>query len=224
MVPSENYPGRQSRAAYRGKRRHLTTVLIHATALAAVLAVSPKSGAEAAESATSSAAGGTEHPGFSISSREDKLLFFPCGDCHEYLDPDPAIRELDVDPGHPEKLEHGAGEVWCNSCHGPWPYSELHTLLGEPVGYNDSYRVCGGCHSHRLRDWKYGAHGKRVGNWRGERLIYGCPECHNPHRPGIAPRAPLEPPPMRAGLERTDGHAEKQPPVWESHLSEQNND
>lgn len=148
--------------------------------------------------------------------RQDKLFFYPCSDCHEYLEPDTSIRQLDADPDHPEALEHGAGELWCTSCHAQWPYETLHTLLGEPVGYDASYRVCGGCHSHKLRDWKHGAHGKRVANWRGERLLYGCPECHNPHRPAIPPRAPQDPPPVRAGLERVDGHLPKPTPIWES--------
>ena len=155
------------------------------------------------------------YPEFSVIPRQGELVFYPCADCHEFLDPNLEIRELDPDPGHPAALEHGEGEVWCTSCHIQSPYDSLHTLLGEPVGFNESYRVSGGCHSHKLKDWTYGAHGKRVDNWRGERLLNGCPECHNPHSPAIKPRAPQPPPPVRAGLERVDGHEVKEPPIWE---------
>ena len=164
--------------------------------------------------AAAEAAAGESPSAFSVIPRQEKLFFYPCADCHEFLEPNTDIRELDPDPDHPAQLQHGGGEVWCTSCHSQSPYETLHTLLGEPVSYDESYRVCGGCHSHKLRDWTHGAHGKRVDNWRGERLIYGCPECHNPHSPQIAPRAPLAPPPVRAGLQRVDGHAEKEPPIW----------
>lgn len=151
---------------------------------------------------------------FTVMPREDKLFFYPCSDCHEFMDPNKEIRVLDPDADHPRELAHGAGRIWCLSCHGPWPYNQLNTLLGEPVEYNESYLICGGCHSHKLRDWRHGAHGKRVANWQGERLLYGCPECHNPHQPQIAPRPPIAMPPVRAGLERIDGEPEQARPMW----------
>lgn len=159
-------------------------------------------------------------PEYVVIARQEKISFFPCGKCHKRLKPNTDIRQLRTGRRHPKNVEHGAGEVWCTSCHAQSPYEMLHTLLGEPVSYDESYRVCGGCHSHKLRDWKYGAHGKRVSNWRGERLLYGCPECHNPHRPAIAPRPPMAPPPVRAGLERVNGHLPKPTPVWESGTQE----
>jgi hypothetical protein len=182
--------------------------------LLAVLAL-PATFARGEEPIGDTSAGEPRYIPFTVMTRQDKLFFFPCGDCHEFLDPNPEIRELDPDPDHPAILDHGNGEVWCTSCHSQSPYETLHTLLGEPVGYDESHRVCGGCHSHKLRDWRYGAHGKRVANWQGERQLYGCPECHNPHAPAIAPRPPLAPPPVRARLERIDGHSERQPPRWE---------
>lgn len=186
-----------------------------ATAMTGLILAGPGAGASELES-------GQGTPAFSVIPRQDKLFFYPCGDCHEFLEPNTEIRLLDPDPDHPADLQHGGGEVWCTSCHSQSPYETLHTLLGEPVGYDESYRVCGGCHSHKLRDWKHGAHGKRVENWQGDRQIFGCPECHNPHRPQIAPRAPLPAPPVRAGLERIDGHAEKEAPIWHDQPAEEN--
>ena len=41
-----------------------------------------------------------------------------------------------------------------------------------------------------------GGHGKRIGNWQGERIILVCTECHNSHSPSIKPKQP-DPPPLR---------------------------
>jgi hypothetical protein len=174
----------------------------------------------AEETAKVDAGTNAANPVFSVLPRQDELIYYPCSDCHEFMDPNNEVRLLDADPDHPQQLDHGAGEIWCLSCHGPWPYDQLRTLMGEPVAYNDSQRTCGGCHSHKLRDWRRGAHGKRLANWRGERQLNGCPACHNPHRPAVAPRAPLAPPPVRAGLERVDGKTVPQRQVWESRAQE----
>lgn len=152
---------------------------------------------------------------FSVLPREDKLYYYPCSDCHEYMDPNTEIRVLDTDADHPQELKHATGIIWCLSCHGVSPYNELHTLLGEPVGFNESHLICGGCHAHKLRDWSHGAHGKRVADWQGNRLLYGCAECHNPHHPQIAPRPALAPPPVRSGLDRVEGETERPAPVWD---------
>lgn len=138
---------------------------------------------------------------FSVGERLDKLYFYPCADCHAFMDPNTEVRELDVEEGHPAKIEHGDGQIWCLSCHGSADYGQLRNLLAEPVDFDQGFRVCSGCHSQKFRDWTYGGHGKRAANWRGERTLYSCVECHNPHEPAIQPRAPKPPPPIRAGLE-----------------------
>jgi len=137
-----------------------------------------------------------------VDARVDKLFFYPCTDCHAFMDTNERIRDLDVEEGHPARLEHGSGLIWCFSCHDESDYDRLRNLLAEPIDIDRGYQVCGGCHSEKYRDWAGGAHGKRVADWRGERRIYSCVECHNPHHPSIQPRAPQPPPPVRAGLER----------------------
>lgn len=137
---------------------------------------------------------------FIVGERLDDLYFFPCADCHEYMDPNKKVRQLDVEEGHPALLGHGDGQMWCFACHDPSNYSQLLNLLAEPIDFDQGYQVCSGCHSRNYRDWTYGGHGKRIANWRGERRLYSCVECHNPHKPSIPPRAPKPPPSIRAGL------------------------
>ncbi len=157
---------------------------------------------------------------FTVGERVDKLFFYPCADCHEFMDANSNVRELEVEEGHPARLEHGNGLFWCFSCHNPADYGQLETPLAEAISFDAGYRVCNSCHSGKYRDWTYGGHGKRVADWQGERTLYSCVECHNPHHPAIAPRAPKPPPPIRAGLEpmkpdRTAAGAESHRPVWE---------
>jgi len=157
---------------------------------------------------------------FTVGERVDKLFFYPCADCHEFMDANSNVRDLEVEEGHPAELEHGNGLFWCFSCHDAADYGRLKTPLSETIDFDSGYRVCHSCHSGKYQDWTYGGHGKRVADWRGERTLYSCVECHNPHHPAIAPRAPKSPPPIRAGLEamkpdRTTSGAESHRPVWE---------
>jgi hypothetical protein len=137
---------------------------------------------------------------YRVDPRVDDLFFYPCNDCHAFMDSNSEERDLEVEEGHPATLEHGSGQIWCFSCHDESDYDRLRNLRAEPIDIDSGYQVCSGCHSRKYHHWEGGAHGKRVSNWRGERQLYSCIECHNPHQPAIAPRAPKSPPPIRAGL------------------------
>lgn len=138
-------------------------------------------------------------PPFSVIPRKDHLTFFPCSACHAVLPPNPQPRKLIAAP-HPAALDHGKGRIWCLDCHQLKDRDHLHTLAGQPVDFDEAYLVCGQCHFNRQKDWYFGAHGKRAANWQGERVIYNCTACHDPHSPSLKPRAPSKPPPIRAGL------------------------
>lgn len=153
-----------------------------------------------------------------IVARADQIQFFPCNQCHQFLQSNPEIRTL-MAP-HVAELEHGGGRIWCLNCHDGTDRDQLVTLLGEVASFDQAPLVCGGCHARRYRDWQFGAHGKRAAQWQGERVVYSCPHCHNPHTPGIQPRAPQPPPPVRHGLERPEQHSETREPVWASRESE----
>ncbi len=138
-------------------------------------------------------------PPFKVVPRIDQLMFYPCMTCHAKKKPDPRPRKLVLTP-HPAALKHGKGRFWCLTCHQLDDRNQLHTLAGEPVSFDDAYLVCGQCHANRQMDWYFGGHGKRLANWRGERVIYDCTFCHDPHDPTLKPRAPGPPPPVRIGL------------------------
>jgi hypothetical protein len=143
--------------------------------------------------------GYAEAPAFSVVPRKDHLALFPCSQCHKVLPLNAQPRKL-VNAPHPAALDHGKGRMWCLDCHQGNDRDALHTVGGAKVDFDQSYLVCGQCHSARQRDWYFGAHGKRVVGWKGEREIYSCTHCHDPHSPTLKPRAPSAPPPLRAGL------------------------
>lgn len=141
---------------------------------------------------------------FEVVSRADDFEFFPCDGCHEEMEPDPTPRELTEAPHFPE-LNHGDADIWCTTCHMLDDREYLHTLSGKRVGFDQAYLVCAQCHIGAYRDWRYGAHGKRVKRWRGGRQVFNCTGCHDPHMdPGIRPRKPKPPPGVRAGLQRQE--------------------
>lgn len=134
--------------------------------------------------------------------------------CHQFRTPDATPRALEVK--HPQ-LDHGGGDLWCLACHSLETPDHLNNEMGEQVAYENTYRVCGRCHGSQRQDWYFGAHGKRVANWRGERELYNCVRCHDPHQPAIQPRKPQPPPPVRVGLERQHGTGHGLETVWERH-------
>jgi hypothetical protein len=153
-------------------------------------------------------------PAFSVVPRKQHLALFPCSQCHKVLPLNTQPRKL-VNAPHPAALDHGKGRMWCLDCHQGNDRDALHTVGGAKVDFDQSYLVCGQCHSARQRDWFFGAHGKRVAGWKGEREIYSCTHCHDPHSPTLKPRAPSAPPPLRAGLAPMTREREPTPMPWQ---------
>ena len=142
-------------------------------------------------------------PAFTVVPRKPHLALYPCSQCHKALPLNATPRKL-VGAPHQAALHHGQGRFWCLDCHQGNDRDALHTVGGAKVDFDQSYLVCGQCHGARQRDWAFGAHGKRVAGWQGERQIYACTHCHDPHNPLLQPRAPSPPPPLRAGLTPMD--------------------
>lgn len=186
--------------------------------LAALLICSALLSANAQESAEQTQAlrfeGYPDAPQFSVVPRKEDLFFYPCDQCHAAMEPNPEIRPLNA--MHDSALEHGRGRIWCTSCHDLENRNFLTTLLDELVDIDEAHLVCGGCHANRHKDWTFGAHGKRVANWQGERTLYNCTHCHNPHSPAIKPRAPKPTPPVRAGLKLERGIEHEKSAIWDS--------
>jgi len=131
---------------------------------------------------------------FFVQERTPQLLQFPCHSCH--LQPlltaetNPLVdqRTMHVDIN----LKHAGPEVMdCWTCHDPENLDHLHMAKGAPIGMNQTHQLCAQCHFEQARDWARGAHGKRVGGWRGKRVVMSCAGCHNPHQPAIEKQWPV---------------------------------
>lgn len=203
-IPTGTGPGRRAAGA-------VLAALSLALTAGPVLAQQASPGAAA--EGTLRFPGYPDAPAFEVVARRDDLFFYPCDQCHEFMEASDEVRELDAP--HDVELEHGNGRMWCIQCHSMVDRNTLWTLLREPVDFDEAYIVCGGCHANRQRDWYYGAHGKRVGGWTGERVVYNCTHCHDPHSPSIKPREPAPAPPVRAGLEPQHGARHEPSQVWE---------
>jgi hypothetical protein len=160
-------------------------------------------------------------PAFRVITRKKDPDMHPCGDCHDDAESDFTPREL-AEPHDNFKLEHGLhgrGEFWCFTCHRVKGAGGLKTLEKDKLGFDEAYVVCAQCHSQEARDWTFGAHGKRVEGWQGERTLLSCTVCHFQHRPAVPAREPLGPPPMRRGLERVPQPPPKVVRVWERYAA-----
>jgi hypothetical protein len=114
---------------------------------------------------------------------------FPCTGCHASLPVNRTRRELQEMHGD-IVLKHDEQHRWCLDCHDATNRDVLHLASGEPVPFDESYRLCGQCHGEKLRDWRAGVHGRRVGEWNGHKRYLLCAHCHNPHQPRFTPLAP----------------------------------
>jgi hypothetical protein len=129
---------------------------------------------------------------------------YPCTSCHlgrKVVMADQRIADAhnDIQPVHPTET----GAV-CSTCHAPDNVEMLPLKEGGRASLDRSYRLCAQCHYQQVGAWAAGAHGKRLDAWAGRRVVMGCGDCHDPHKPAVEPRAPFRPPQIR----RTGGHGE----------------
>lgn len=138
----------------------------------------------------------------SLRARAPDLGQYPCTSCHlgraivlaDERRPD-AHRNITV--VHPSQT--GAT---CSTCHSPTDVEQLTLKSGERATLDHAYRLCGQCHFSQANAWAGGAHGKRLDAWQGRRIVMGCADCHDPHKPALEPRIPFRAP----HLERIGGH------------------
>ena len=119
--------------------------------------------------------------------------YFPCNDCHSELEPNALRREL-VDMHDDIIFDHDSENRWCLACHNTFDRDSLVLAGGKLLGFNESYKLCGQCHGPKYRDWKLGIHGKRTGEWNGQKQYRLCVHCHDPHSPKIKSLKPMPPP------------------------------
>ena len=120
---------------------------------------------------------------------------FPCTGCHKDLPVNRTKRVL-TDMHTDIVLKHDAEHRWCLDCHDATNRDQLHLASGEPVPFEESYRLCGQCHGEKYRDWRAGVHGRRVGQWNGAKRYLLCVNCHSPHEPRFK-SLPPKPAPAR---------------------------
>ncbi len=129
---------------------------------------------------------------------------YPCTACHADLPVNRTRRELQDMHGD-IVLRHDEQHRWCLDCHDAQNRDVLHLASGEPVPFEESYRLCGQCHGEKLRDWRAGVHGRRTGEWNGHRKYLLCAHCHNPHQPRFAKLEP-KPAPVRPSRRPPTSH------------------
>ncbi len=108
---------------------------------------------------------------------------YPCSSCHKDLPKNAERRELAFHDEQQSIFDHDAEHRWCLDCHDLQNRDVLHLTSGAPVEFANSYLLCGQCHGDKLRDWRLGVHGKRIGMWNGAKTYFLCVTCHNPHSP-----------------------------------------
>lgn len=118
-----------------------------------------------------------------------------CYECHDFITPNPVKRELTE--WHDEIIfDHDSENRWCLDCHDLNDRTSLRLASGKLLSFDDSHKLCGQCHGEKLRDWKAGVHGKRIGEWNGKKEYFQCVHCHDPHIPKFEKMKP-EPPPVK---------------------------
>ncbi len=125
---------------------------------------------------------------------------FPCSMCHADMETNLERREL-VDFHDDIVLKHDEENRWCMDCHDTENRDMLHSASGELIDFTESYKLCGQCHGPKLRDWEAGIHGRRTGQWNGEKQYLLCAHCHDPHSPKFQKMKP-EPAPVKPGKKK----------------------
>jgi len=128
---------------------------------------------------------------FRVLARKQDIERFKCSSCH--IPDKPVLVRQGFELTHGDVvINHGrtGNELSCVDCHNQEDRDYLEDKKGRKIDFDHSYQLCGQCHFRQKRDWLGGAHGKRVSNWAGDRVVYNCASCHNPHSPRFEKRFP----------------------------------
>lgn len=136
-----------------------------------------------------------------LRARAPDIGQFPCTSCHlgrAIVMADERVKDAhqNIKPEHPKQT--GAH---CSTCHAADNVELLALKSGERATLDHTYRLCAQCHFSQAESWASGAHGKRLDGWQGRRVVLGCADCHDPHKPAIEKRVPFRAP----RLERPHG-------------------
>ncbi len=127
---------------------------------------------------------------FRVETRKDKMERFQCSQCHTNKEVKASkaaeLAHGDITLVHGGKLK----PLDCFTCHKKDERDYLVAEKGSRIDMDHSYQMCGQCHFRQKKDWVGGAHGKRVANWAGTRVVKNCTACHDPHAPLFEKRWP----------------------------------
>ena len=146
---------------------------------------------------------------FFTEKREHKLNAFPCSNCHnQALEKMQANRPEGIRKAHwdIELVHAGKNIMECKTCHANDNMNQLASFTGKMISFDESYKLCGQCHSTQQKDWQGGAHGKQLNGWAPPRVATTCTSCHNPHKPGFSSRFPARLNTNQLGEEESHSH------------------
>ncbi len=127
---------------------------------------------------------------FRVLARKQDIERYKCSSCHNAKE---VLGKNAFELTHGNVvINHGqeGTALGCIDCHHPEDLDSLEDKKGRKIDFDHSYQLCGQCHFRQKRDWLGGAHGKRVSYWAGDRVVYNCTTCHDPHAPKFAKRFP----------------------------------
>lgn len=130
----------------------------------------------------------------SARTRSPDLGQYPCTSCH--LGRGMLLRDERIADAHQniQPLHPAQTGATCSTCHAPDNVERLALRSGDRASLDHAYRLCAQCHFQQVASWAGGAHGKRLDGWQGRRVVMGCADCHDPHRPALATRIPFRGP------------------------------
>lgn len=127
---------------------------------------------------------------FRVLARKQDIERYKCSSCH--TDKNVLVKKAQELTHGNVVINHGqeGDELGCIDCHHPEDRDYLEDKKGRKIDFDHSYQLCGQCHFRQKRDWLGGAHGKRLDYWAGDRVVYNCASCHDPHSPRFEKRFP----------------------------------
>ena len=133
----------------------------------------------------------------SLRVRAPDLGQYPCTSCH--LGRRMPLADTRVPGAHENirmvhPIQTGGA---CATCHSSDNVELLALRSGERATLDHTYRLCAQCHFSQAEAWAGGAHGKRLDGWQGRRVLMGCADCHDPHRPALETRIPFRAPQLQ---------------------------
>jgi hypothetical protein len=133
----------------------------------------------------------------SARTRSPDLGQYPCTSCH--LGRGMVLRDERITDAHQniQPLHPAQTGATCSTCHAPDNIERLALRSGDRATLDHAYRLCAQCHFQQVESWAGGAHGKRLDGWQGRRVVMGCADCHDPHRPALGTRIPFRGPTLQ---------------------------